>query len=231
LYRGSNQLTLSVRNLEGKIASPSHSDEKVQTSTEIISTVFPYRITATAMGASVNPEPTLSIYTKSPQKPISMEPPTTSSRRMLVARLTIETMKFTMELANSSSEIFKELAGELELLLNDVFEGISGFLFVEVTSFEKGSIVCNFMIHIKMESSTTAEDFERILTAAAKGGKTGKYQISNIHVQDTDTVVAVKEKEAEGKSIPVKVIGVATFVGVAVLIIVFVFYKVSERKF
>ena len=145
---------------------------------------------------------------------------------MLVARLTIETMKFTPELANSSSEIFKELARDLEILLNEVFKEISGFLYVKVTSFEYGSIVCNFMIYIRIESLAKAEEFVRILTVAAKGNKTGKYQISNIEVQDLD-VGAIKGKETEGKSIPVKVIGVAAFVGVVALIIVFLLYKVS----
>ena len=214
-----------MRNLEGKTASASQSKEKLQTSTEIRLTVFPRQSAATAVSASVNLETTLSIYTKSPQKPISTELPSAFSR-MLIAKLTIESMEFTLELADSSSEIFKELARDLELLLNNVFEEISGFLYVKVTSFEKGSIVCNFMIHTEMESLATAEEFERILTTAAKGGKIGKYQISNIEIQDT-AVGAVKGKEPEGKSIPVKVIGVATFVGVVVLIIVFVLYKVS----
>jgi len=222
LYRGPHRLTSSVLSLEGKIASPSQSKGKVQTSTEIISTVI--KITAPATSAAVNLETTLSVYTKSTEESTSTEPPTESSR-MLIAKLTIEAMEFTLELADSSSEKFKELARDVELLLNDVFKEISGFLYVTVTSFENGSIVCNFMIHIKMESLATAEEFERILTAAAEGGKTGKYQISNIEVQDT--VGAVKEKEPEGKSIPVKVIGVAAFAGVVVLIIVFLLYKVS----
>ena len=182
------------------------------------------------MSASVNLETTFSVHTKRP-----LEPSTGPELRGLFARLTIETMKFIPELADPSSEIFKELARDLELLLNDVFKEISGFVYVEVTSFENGSIVCNFMIYIKIESLAKAEEFERILTVAAKGGKTGKYQISNIEVQDNevqdnevqDDVGAVKGKEPEGKSIPFKVIGVAAFVGVVALIIVFLLYKVS----
>ena len=146
---------------------------------------------------------------------------------MLVARLIIENKKFTPELADPSSEIFKELARDLELLLNDVLEQIPDFLYVNVTSFENGSIVCNFMIHIKIESLAKAEEFERILTDAAEGGKIGKYQISKVEVPAQDTVAAVKGKEPEGKSIPVKVIAVAACVGLVALIIVFLLYKVS----
>lgn len=172
------------------------------------------------MSASVNLETTFSVHTKRP-----LEPTTGPELRGLFARLTIENMKFIPELADPSSEIFKELARDLELLLKNVFKEISGFVYVKVTSFENGSIVCNFMIYIEIESLAKAEEFERILTVAAKGGKTGKYQISNIEVQDD--VGAVKGKEPEGKSIPVKVIGVAAFVGVVALIIVFLLYKVS----
>ena len=172
------------------------------------------------MSASVDIETTLSVvYTKSPEEP-TMRP-----ERMLAGALTIENMEFTPELADSSSETFKELARDLEFLLNDVFEGVSGFLYVKVTSFDKGSIVCNFMIHMKTESLATAEEFEKVLTAAAKGGKTGKYQISNIEVQDT--VGAVKGKEPEEKSFPLRVIAVAAFVGVVALVFVFILYKVS----
>ena len=172
------------------------------------------------MSASVNLKTTFSVHTESP-----VEPTSSVLSRRLVASLIIESMKFTPELSDSSSETFKKLAGDLEFLLNDVFEDISGFLYVEVTSFENGSIVCNFMIRIKIESLAKAEEFERILTDAAEGGKIGKYQISNIQVQDD--VGAVKGKEPEGKSIPVKVIAVAACVGLVALIIVFLLYKVS----
>lgn len=200
----------------------------MQTSTDIISTVFPHQATAPAMSASVNQEITLSVlYT---EKPTSSELPTEFSKT-LVATLTIN-MTFTRELADPSSKTSKELARDLELLLNDVFKDISGFLYVRVKKFERGSVICNFMIHMKMESLATAEEFEKVLTAAAKDGKTGKYQISNIEVQDTvgDTVGAVKEKEPEGKSFPATVVGVSVFVGVVALIFVFLLYKVIKRK-
>ena len=219
-------MTSSVLSLQSKVSSPSQSKGKIQTSTEIISTVFPYQIFAPAMIASVNLETSLvsEVYTKSPEEPTSRSE--LPADQMLVATLTIENMEFTPELADSSSEFFKKLASDLELILNNVFEEIVGFLRVKVTSFKKGSIVCNFKIHMKRKSLLTAKDYEKALTAAAEGGKTGKYQISNVEVQDLNVGV-VKGKESEETSFPVKVVGVAAFVGVVALIIVFLFYKVS----
>ena len=83
---------------------------------------------------------------------------------------------------------------------------------------------------MKTESLATAEEFQKVLTAAAKDGKTGNYQISKIEVHAQDNVGAVQEKEPEGKSFPVKVIVIAAFVGVVALIIVFLFYKVCKQK-
>ena len=223
-------MTSSVLNLQSKVPSPSQSKGKIQTSTEIISTVFPYQISAPA---SVNLETSLvsEVYTKSPEEPTSTNQSELPAEftQMLVATLTIENMEFTPELADSSSEFFKELASDLELILKNVFEEIVGFLRVKVTSFKKGSIVCNFKIHMKRKSLLTAKDYEKALTAAAEGGKTGEYQISNVEVQDLNVGV-VKGKESEETSFPVKVVGVAAFVGVVALIIVFLFYKVSFKN-
>ena len=230
MYRGPHRLTSSVLSVEGKIASPSQSKGKVHTSTEIISSIFTHQVNAPAMSASVNLEITVSVYTKRPEQPTTRTELPVELTTVLIATLTIENMEFAPELVDSSSKTFKELARDLELLLDDTFTEISGFLYVMVTSFEKGSIVCNFMIHMKAESLATAEEFQKVLTAATKDGKTGNYQISKIEVHAQDNVGAVQEKEPEGKSFPVKVIVIAAFVGVVALIIVFLFYKVSKQK-
>ncbi|KAJ7356370.1 hypothetical protein OS493_025479 [Desmophyllum pertusum] len=178
------------------------------------------------MSASVNLETTLSvIYTKDPEEPTS--PEHLGPSQIWAATFTIENRTFSPELTNSSSETFQELATDLEVLLNYVFKDISGFLYVKVTSFEKGSIVCNFFIHTKLESSATAEDFVKVLVAAANGGKTGNYHITNIAVKDT--VGAVKGEKPKDKFL-LKVFGVAAFAGVVVLIIVVIVYKTIKRK-
>ena len=150
---------------------------------------------------------------------------------MFFGKFTITNMEFTPELADPTSESYKELARNLERLLDDVFDEISGFRFAKITSFASGSIVCNFLIRTEVGSSATVVEFENALTAAANNGKTKNYQISNIEVQglEQEDVGAVKGKEPEDK-FPLKVIGVAAFAGVVALIIVFVLYKVSICK-
>lgn len=205
------------------VTSPRQSTEKVQTSREISSI-----LTASTMTASTILETSSSVvYTEGPE--VTREAP--ESSRMLAGAFTITNMEFTPELTYSSSENFKELARDLEYLLNDVFDEIYGFLYVKITRFEKGSIVCNFNIHTKVESSATADEFKKVLAAAANSGKTGKYQITNIimEVHEQDDVEAVKGKKPEDK-FPLKVIGVAAFGGVVALIIVFLVYKVSICK-
>lgn len=189
-------------------------------------------LTVSTISASLNQETTLSVvYSKGTQEPTTPELPESSHK--LVGEFTITNMSFTPELANSESENFKELARDLESLLNDVFDDISGFLYVKVTSFVKGSIVCNFLIHVhtKVESPATADEFEKVLDAAAKSGKTGEYQITNVKIEvlEQDAVGAVKGKEPKDR-FPLKVIGVAAFAGVVALIIVFILYKVSVYK-
>lgn len=170
---------------------------------------------------------TLSVaYTESTQEPTTTE--FTEPSRIFSGKFTITNMEFTPELADSFSESFKELARNLEQLLNDVFDEISGFLYVKVASFARGSIVCNFFIYTEVGSSATVDEFENALTAAANYGNTSNYQISNIEVQEREQedVGAVKRKKPEDK-FPLQVIAVAAFVGVVALIIVFVLYKVS----
>ena len=191
-------------------------------------------LTVSTISASLNQETTLDlsvVYSKGTQEPTTPELPESSHK--LVGAFTITNMSFTPELANSESENFKELAKDLESLLNDVFDDISGFLYVKVISFVKGSIVCNFLIlvHTKVESPATADEFEKVLDAAAKSGKTGEYQITNVNIEvlEQDAVGAVKGKEPKDR-FPLKVIGVAAFAGVVALIIVFILYKVSVYK-
>lgn len=170
------------------------------------------------------------VYTEGPKVPNTPEPP--ESSRMLEAELTITNMEYTLELANSSSNNFKELASDLEYLVNDVFDKIYGFLYVKVASFEKGSIVCNFNIYAKVKSSATADEFQKVLAAAVRSGKIGKYKITNVkvHEHEQDDVGAVKGKKRPEEKFPLKVIGMAAFGGVVALIIVFVLYKVSICK-
>lgn len=166
------------------------------------------------------------IYTYGREEPTS---PTPSKK--WAAKFTIENMEFTTELATNSSKQFKKLANDLEDLLNDIFNQMSGFLYVKVISFEKGSIICNFFIYMKVESSATTKEFESILSAAAKSGKTGKFKITNIAVSkdQEDSVGAVKGKKPKDE-FPLKLFGVAAFGGVVVLIIVVLLYKVSIYK-
>lgn len=177
------------------------------------------------------------IYTRGPEEPTTLDPmeiPEESSSpenpvavQMWAATLTIENMEFTPALTNSSSETFKELASNLEAFLGDVFETIAGFLYVEVESFERGSVICNFVIYAKAESSATATAFETALISAVNAGKTGNYQITKVEVEVNDNVRAVKrDKPPDMRFHPLKVIGVAIFAGGVALIIVLLLCKV-----
>ena len=179
------------------------------------------------------------IYFKVSEKPATLEPteraddPRTKELpvaiRMLAATFTIENMEFSSELADTSSEIFKALAKDLEMLLTDLFEQIPGFSYVEVDSFERGSIICNFLIYTKEQSSATAEDFEKVLIAAVNEGKTGNYQITNVEVRDNLNVESVKSDKPQDKQFqPLKVIGVAILAGGVLLVIVILLVRVRR---
>ena len=146
---------------------------------------------------------------------------------MWAATLTIENMNFNFDLETPSSQAFKDLARDLEVSLRGAFEHISGFLYVEVESFKKGSIICNFFIYTKAESSATAKEYENALIAASKRGETGSYHITNVHVEDN--MEAVKSDRPQDKSFnSLKVIGVAIFAGAVFMVIVFLLAKVSN---
>lgn len=162
------------------------------------------------------------------EEPTSIEP--AKALQIWAAILTIENMEFTRDLANPSSQTFRKLSGTLTVLLSNVLNQVSGFLSVHVKSFQRGSVVCMFDIHANLESSATAEDFEKALIDAANKRKIGNYHITNIQVKDNVKAV-MKEKTPQGQRyFLLRVIAVIIFaVGVAVLIVLFI-VKVRSRK-
>ena len=87
-----------------------------------------------------------------------------------------------------------------------------------------------FDIHANLESSATAEDFEKALIDAANNRKIGNYHITNIQVKGNVEAV-MKEKTPQGQLyFLLRVIAVIIFaVGVAVLIVLFT-VKVRSGK-
>lgn len=163
-----------------------------------------------------------------PEEPTSHEP--VKALQIWAAILTIENMEFSRDLANPSSQTFGKLSGTLTVLLSNVLKQISGFLSVHVKSFERGSIVCMLDIHANLESSATAEDFEKALIDAANNRKIGNYHITNIQVKDNVEAVMKEETPQGQRSFLLRVIAVIIFaVGVAVLIVLFT-VKVRSRK-
>ena len=165
------------------------------------------------------------IYVKGPGEPTSRETPV--ARKMWAATLTIENVDFNSDMAEPSSKAFEDLARGLEVLLSGAFEHIPGFLNVEIESFEKGSIICNFFIYMTAESSVTAKEYENALIAASRRGETGSYHITNVQVEDS--VEAVKRDKPQDKSFhPLKVIGVPIFAGAVLMVIVVFLAKVNN---
>ncbi|CAH3014960.1 unnamed protein product [Porites evermanni] len=163
------------------------------------------------------------------EEPTSIEP--AKALQIWAAILTIENMEFTRDLANPSSQTFRKLSGTLTVLLSNVLNQVSGFLSVHVKSFQRGSVVCMFDIHANLESSATAEDFEKALIDAANNRKIGNYHITNIQVKDNVKAV-MKEKTPQGQRyFLLRVIAVIIFaVGVAVLIVLFIVKAIRKKR-
>ena len=136
-------------------------------------------------------------------------------------------MEFTEGLTDPSSEEFAKLASDLEDALDNIFKEVSGFLFVKVVNFTKGSIVCNYLIHTKLESSATSDEFNKILSE--KRGKIGKF-VMETEEEEEDSVAAVKGTQPRKNEFPLKVFAAAAFGGLVVMVIGFVLYKVSIYK-
>lgn len=126
-----------------------------------------------------------------------------------------------------------KLANELEDVLDDIFKPeISGFLNVEVVSFKKGSIVCDFLIYTELESSATADEFNDVLSAAIEKGEAKKFKITDfaIETEEEDGVEAVIGTKERKNEFPLKVFAAAAFGALVVLVIGFVLYKRVSRK-
>ena len=162
------------------------------------------------------------IRTSGTEKPISPTP-----SKVWRAKLTIINMVFTEGLTDPSSEEFAKLASDLEDALDNIFKEVSGFLFVKVVNFTKGSIVCNYLIHTKLESSATSDEFNKILSE--KRGKIGKFEMET-EEEEEDGVAAVKGTQPRKDEFPLKVFAAAAFGGLVAMVIGFVLYKVSICK-
>ena len=174
---------------------------------------------------------TVPVELTTPEPTESEEEPTTASvgSKRWEASLTIENMEFNSDLAYNSTKAFKDLASNLEALLRGIFNQVSGFLDVKVDSFTKGSIICNFFIFTKAESTATVEEFENTLTAASKRRETGEYSITDVQVKDNVNVDAVKkgEKPRDDRFLPLKIVGVTMFAAALAMVIMFLLVKVS----
>lgn len=116
--------------------------------------------------------------------------------------------------------------------MDDIFKSvISGFLYVKVVSFKKGSIVCDFRIYTELESSATADDFNKVMSAAIERGEAKKFNITDFAIEpekeDTAAVKGTKERKNE---FPLKVFAAAAFGALVALVIGFVLYKKVSRK-
>lgn len=138
-------------------------------------------------------------------------------------------MEFTERFSDPSSEEFKKLANELEDFLDDIFKSaISGFLYVKVVSFEKGSIVCDFLIYTELESSAKADDFNKVMSAAIERGEAKNFTITDFAI-GKDVVAAVKGTKERKNEFPLKVFAAASFGALVALVIGFVLYKKVSR--
>lgn len=151
------------------------------------------------------------------------------------ASLTIENKEFNSNLAYNSSKAFKDLASDLEVLLRGILNQVPGFLYVKVDSFTKGSIICNFFIYTKAESTATIEEIENALIqliAASKRGETGNYSITDIHVKDNVNVDAGKDEKPsrENRFLPLKIIGVTVIAAALAMVIAFLLVKAIKKR-
>ena len=186
------------------------------------------------VSSSIYPRKAIEEYSTTVPAEEKAEEPTSpvpaNALQIWAAVLTIENMEFTRDLAIPSSQTFRKLSGTLTVLLSNVLKQISGFLSVNVKSFERGSVVCMFDIHAKLESSATAEDFEKALIDAANNRKIGNYHVTNIQVKDNVAALMTEETPQGQRSFLLRVIAVIIFAGgVAVLIVLFT-VKVRSGK-
>lgn len=154
---------------------------------------------------------------------------------MWKASLTIENKEFNSNLAYNSSKAFKDLASDLEVLLRGILNQVPGFLNVKVDSFTEGSIICNFFIYMKAESTATTEEIENALIqliAASKRGETGNYSITDIHVKDNVNVDAVKDEKPsrENSFLLLKIIGVTVIAATLAMVIAFLLVKAIKKR-
>lgn len=151
---------------------------------------------------------------------------------MWEASLKIENKEFNSNLAYNSSKAFKDLASDLEVLLRGILNQVPGFLNVKVDSFTKGSIICNFFIYTKAESTATTEEIENALIAASKRGETGNYSITDIHVKDNVNVDAIKDEKPsrENGFLPLKIIGGTVIAAALAMVIAFLLVKAIKKR-
>ena len=126
------------------------------------------------------------------------ETPTTKSTEkgaVFLVTVTIPNGVFTEELADNTSEQFKQLSKELTDILTDIFKNkVPGFRRVEIISFRKGSVICVFKV-ITEESKTSGDEIKDVLTEASKNGKAGKYTFKDVNVELQQTAKATKPQE------------------------------------
>ncbi|XP_031550010.1 uncharacterized serine-rich protein C215.13-like [Actinia tenebrosa] len=88
-------------------------------------------------------------------------------RRRFVATAIIQNKKFTDALKDHSSQEFKKMSKDFESALNKIYSRtITGFLYTRVTSFEKGSIICTFLIITTAQSSANETLLTNVLQHA-----------------------------------------------------------------
>ena len=90
---------------------------------------------------------------------------------------------FTNDLEDRTSEAFKELAEDITRVLEEILKNPKFTAEVEVLSFAKGSVICEFTITVT-KGSVTAGKLEEILSNASKdASKTRPFTFEEIEVE------------------------------------------------
>ena len=135
---------------------------------------------------------------------------------------TIQDEPYSEELADSTSDRFKELSEDLKDILTDIFKNVPGFRRVEIISFRKGSVICVFKV-ITKESKASTDEIKDVLTEASKNGKAGKYTFKDVNVEQQQTAKATKSQENNWPAWATAIIAVF---GVLLLVIFIIIYVV-----
>lgn len=153
-------------------------------------------------------------------------------RRRFNTVVKIVNIVFTSALNDKTSETFKNLSKSVEASLSAVYRNkIPGFLYLKIISFEKGSVICNFIVYTTPESNATESSLKNALVVANNENDIGGFKISEeIVVKEVKSTKPTTSDKMELWIILLIAVGSPVLMVLIIVLIVYVSIKINRIK-